>query len=119
VVPVVATDSEQVAKPSTRGECANIIRPCPYVSCRHNLYLEVDKKGGIVERFSDPSEVPPNQSCTLDIVDEFGMLDPPEIGRVMGLTPHAVGAIEAAGLRNLRSYRTATKLYRIRRSWDS
>ena len=34
-------------RPSTRGDCANIERPCPFVACRHHIYLEVRCNGGL------------------------------------------------------------------------
>ena len=33
-------------KPQTRAECVDGPRPCPYVSCKHHLYLDVRRRGG-------------------------------------------------------------------------
>ncbi len=38
-----------IVRPKTRGECASGPRPCPWVSCRHHLYLDVDKNGSVIE----------------------------------------------------------------------
>jgi hypothetical protein len=36
-----------IPRPTTRGECLQEARPCPWVSCRHHLLLEVAaSKGG-------------------------------------------------------------------------
>lgn len=36
-------------KPRLRGECKGNIRPCPWISCRHNLIVDVlDESGGLV-----------------------------------------------------------------------
>jgi hypothetical protein len=36
-----------IPRPTTRGECLQEARPCPWVSCRHHLLLEVARsKGG-------------------------------------------------------------------------
>lgn len=54
-------------RPRTRGECGTE-RPCPWVSCRHHLYLEVTKTGSI--RLNTEQEAwEMAQSCALDIVD--------------------------------------------------
>lgn len=34
-------------RPRTRGECVGGERPCPWVSCRHHLALEVQRGGSI------------------------------------------------------------------------
>lgn len=61
-------------RPKTRGECASlrgrntegILNPCPFVSCRHNLYLDVLDTGNIRYNFPDlePDQMP--FSCALD-----------------------------------------------------
>lgn len=35
-------------RPRTRGDCEGGIRPCPYVSCKHNLFIDVVDEGGII-----------------------------------------------------------------------
>ena len=42
---VVANPPQLPARPVTRGDCRGGIRPCPWVSCRHNLLLELGKNG--------------------------------------------------------------------------
>jgi hypothetical protein len=34
-------------RPQTRGDCSDVPRPCPYVSCRYNLTLDLTPKGHI------------------------------------------------------------------------
>src|SRR5678809_594826 len=59
----------------SREEALRRSRPCLYVSCRHNLYLDiVGKKGGYsINRGEgvEPEDIHPNDSCVLDIVDGF------------------------------------------------
>src|SRR5689334_24102594 len=38
-----------VDKPRTRADCANGERPCPFVSCKHHLYLDVSAKTGAIK----------------------------------------------------------------------
>lgn len=64
------------ARPKTRAECLHGPRPCPYVGCRHHLYLEVHaKRGSITFNFpqvdADNLEAMP-ATCALDIADKGG-----------------------------------------------
>jgi hypothetical protein len=57
-----------VKKPKTRGDCKGGFRPCPWVSCRHHLLLNV--VGCQVLRphgHDDPSLLV--ETCALDVVD--------------------------------------------------
>src|SRR6185312_8298743 len=38
-----------VERPRTRGDCADMPRPCPFVSCSHHLYLEVNPESGALK----------------------------------------------------------------------
>src|SRR5262245_58822719 len=61
-------------RPRTRGECENVERPCPYVGCRYNLYLDVDPRSGSIKlNFPDlePDELV--ESCALDLADQFSL----------------------------------------------
>jgi len=79
-------------KPQTRGDCADVPRPCPYVSCRHNLYLDVSEIGSIKQNFQvDPWDM--KESCALDVAECGGMtLD--EVGIMMNLTRERIRQIE-------------------------
>ena len=67
---------EPLDRPLTRADCQpggeHYHRPCPYVSCIHNLFIEVDEDTGDIvgDPDADPWEQDPDRSCTLDIVDE-------------------------------------------------
>ena len=61
----------EATRPKTRSECAEGMRPCPHVSCRHHLYLDVSPKTGAIKlNFPDldPWELP--VSCALDIAED-------------------------------------------------
>ena len=77
-------------RPRTRGECRNGIRPCPFVSCRHHLYLDVNPVNGSI-KFNfphlDPWEL--TESCALDIA-EGGEHTLEEVGHVVNLTRERV-----------------------------
>lgn len=80
-------------RPRTRAECKDGIRPCPFVGCKHNLFLDVTSTGAIKFNYGS---VPPWQmahSCALDAADEGGMtLD--EVGKLFGITRERVRQIE-------------------------
>ncbi|MFH2010317.1 MAG: hypothetical protein ABI333_27210, partial [bacterium] len=50
-------------RPTTRGECRQGPRPCPFVGCRHHLYLEVKPTGALTVTWPhlEPWEIP--ESC--------------------------------------------------------
>lgn len=96
-------------RPRTRGECADGPRPCPWVSCRHHLYLEVKKNGNLVLPFPDkePDEI--GETCSLDVADR-GEHSLDEVGALVGgVTRERVRQIEAEALAeiapDMRGYR--------------
>lgn len=78
-----AADSD---RPRTRGECRHGVRPCPFVSCRYHLYLDVNEQNGSI-KFNfphlDPWEL--EISCALDVAEEGG-LTLEEVGAHLNLT---------------------------------
>lgn len=67
------------SRPQTRGECPPC-RPCPWVGCRHNTYLETTDAGSITIMRRDaagsalePWDVDPATSCSLDVAERGGM----------------------------------------------
>ena len=90
-------------RPATRGECAQGVRPCPYVGCKYHLWLDVNEAGGV--RLNKP-DVPPWQlepSCALDVADEGGT-SLEEVGRAMNLCRERVRQIEELALWKLRGF---------------
>lgn len=86
--------------PVTRGDCAGGPRPCPMVSCRHNLYLDVSPSGNVRLNFPD---IPPEKmliSCSLDLADE-GPLTLDELAQVLNLTRERVRQVQDPALAKL------------------
>ena len=84
-------------RPKTRAGCVAVPRPCPFVSCRHNLYLDVGETGAL--RINFPGQEPDEMtaSCVLDLVEDGPrILD--TIGALMGLSKERARQIEASGL---------------------
>lgn len=59
------------SRPRVRGDCFRVPRPCPFVSCRHHLYLEVRRR---TVRLNHPDREPQEleESCALDVADRGG-----------------------------------------------
>lgn len=78
-------------------------RNCPFVSCRHHLYLDVNPiTGSIKLNFADlePDEL--TEACSLDVAERGGS-DLEAIGSLLGLVRERIRQIEAKALRNLRA----------------
>lgn len=89
------------ARPRTRGECARAARPCPFVSCRHHLYLDVMENGSI--KVGHPhlelAEMP--ATCSLDVADD-GPASLEEVAVALNLTRERVRQILEQILPRLR-----------------
>ena len=61
-----------IERPKTRDECLGGPRPCPLVGCRYNNFLDVSERSGSI-KFNHPDrepwDVPPSESCALDVAD--------------------------------------------------
>lgn len=84
-------------RPKTRGECAGVQRPCPFVSCRWHLYLDVLESGALKLNFPDIEPHELEHSCCLDIA-ERGPHRLEDVGAVMNLTRERVRQTEDAAL---------------------
>lgn len=106
-----------IIRPSVRLQCDRVIRdeagnevldadgkptlvPCPFVSCRHHLFLEVDPKTGNIKyvypELAGPEEMDPNACCALDIVQKAMTLqedldESPSSGRLQCLSHRKIG----------------------------
>ena len=88
-------------RPQTRADCIDGVRPCPWVSCRHNLYLDVTQAGGLKLHFPDKEAQEMEHSCALDVAEQ-GPVTLERIGGMLDLTRERVRQIESAALQRLR-----------------
>lgn len=91
-----------VDRPHTRGECLEAPRPCPWVTCRYHLYLDVDASNGSIKvNFPDLEAWDLAETCSLDVADRGGVTLE-EVGAIVNLTRERVRQIEVRGLRRAR-----------------
>ena len=88
-------------KPSSRSECLKGVRPCPWVTCRHHLFLDVRADGGIRENFNNPEEM--LATCSLDLAED-GPRTLDQVSVLMGMSRERVRQIEEQALVKLRYY---------------
>lgn len=96
-------------RPRTRGDClpggTNAARPCPWVTCRHHLYLDVNPESGAVKlNFPDREPWDLVETCALDVagnIDDGGnTLD--VVGRFLNVTRERVRQLEVDALKAVR-----------------
>ncbi len=91
-----------VPRPRTRGECKEEQRPCPWVSCKHHLYLDVNPETGSIKlNFPDLEVWEMKETCALDVADKNG-ITLEEVGEIMNLTRERIRQVEVRGLLKLK-----------------
>jgi hypothetical protein len=89
-------------RPKTRADCEGGERPCPFVSCKYNLYVDVNPRTGSVKlNFPDKELWELAHTCALDVADKAG-ITLEEVGDIMNLTRERVRQLESRGLTKLR-----------------
>lgn len=97
-------------KPQTRADCASICRPCPHVSCKYNLYLDVSERTGSIKlNFPDLEVDQMTESCVLDVADRGGMTLG-DVGAAMNLTRERVRQLERSAMAKIDSLTEMTAL---------
>jgi len=92
-----------IPRPNTRLQCENDIRPCPWVACKHHLYLDVNPETGSIKiNFPDLEPWEMNETCALDVADRSG-ITLEEVGEIMNLTRERIRQVEVRGLLKLKS----------------
>ncbi len=84
-------------------QALNTCRPCPWISCRHHLYLEVHPTTGAMKinfKGNEPDEL--EETCAIDI-GERGGLALKEVGAMIRLTRERIRQVEVSGIRKLQS----------------
>jgi hypothetical protein len=101
---------DDIGKPRMRIECANGERPCPFVSCKHHLFLDVSARTGAIKlNFPDLEVWEMNETCALDVADRGGTTLE-EVGAIMNLTRERIRQVEVKGLAKLQALRDMSVL---------
>lgn len=103
-------DVDDVGKPKMREDCAQGERPCPFVSCKHHLYLDVSARTGAIKlNFPDLEVWEMTETCALDVADRGGTTLE-EVGAIMNLTRERIRQVEVKGLAKLEALKDMSAL---------
>jgi len=92
-------------KPRTRSECLDGPRPCPFVSCKYHLYIDVSPRTGAIKlNFPDLEVWDLGESCALDVADRGGTTLE-DVGAIMNLTRERIRQVEVKALAKLEALR--------------
>ena len=101
---------QDYARPRTRGDCLdggmNAVRPCPFVSCKHHLYIDVNanKPPRQQVKVNFPGIGGPEfmvESCALDVADR-GETTLDIVGEKLNITRERARQIEANCMQKLQ-----------------
>jgi hypothetical protein len=90
-------------RPHTRADCVTSPRPCVFVSCKYNLYLDVNPETGSIKlNFPDKELWELEYTCALDVAEKGG-ITLEEVGEIMNLTRERIRQVETRGLEKVRA----------------
>jgi hypothetical protein len=93
----------EMARPRTRSECRSGTRPCPFVSCKFHLFLDVNPKNGHIKfNFPDVEVWDLEETCALDVAEREQGITLEEVGKFMNLTRERVRQVEVSGLSKIQ-----------------
>jgi hypothetical protein len=94
-------------RPRVRGDClsggCNEGRPCPWVSCRYHLALDVTEAGSLTIRFPDREVWEMTDTCCLDVAEEGDDLTLERIGGALNVVRERVRQVEDLAMGQLRA----------------
>jgi Sigma-70, region 4 len=94
---------EDIDRPKQRLDCQQMERPCPFVSCEHHLYLDVNPQSGAIKLNFPHLEVwEMAETCALDVADRGG-ITLEEVGAILNLTRERIRQVEVRGLTKIRA----------------
>ena len=88
-------------RPVDRAECESGPRPCPWVGCRFNLYLDVRADGVMRVNFPDRDPDGMTASCSLDLASD-GPRTLDQVATLMGMSRERARQIEEQAMSQLR-----------------
>ncbi len=91
-----------IARPTNRSECIDEAGPCPWVACKHHLYLDINPETGSIKiNFPDLEPWELKNTCALDVAEKGG-ITLEEVGEIMNLTRERIRQVEVRGLLKLK-----------------
>ena len=91
-----------IPRPTSREECRGEARPCPWVACKHHLYLDINPETGSIKiNFPDLEPWELQNTCALDVAERGG-ITLEEVGEIMNLTRERIRQVEVRGLLKLK-----------------
>jgi hypothetical protein len=91
-----------IPRPTSRAECREEARPCPWVACKHHLYLDINPETGSIKiNFPDLEPWELSHTCALDVAERGG-ITLEEVGEIMNLTRERIRQVEVRGLLKLK-----------------
>lgn len=90
--------------PQQRADCVDGPRPCPYISCRHHLWLleQRDRPGNPARGAQGAATLrPTGPSCSLDVAVKPHSLN--EVATILGVVPTRIHQITLLALKKLRA----------------
>lgn len=98
--PLSADDHAALAtRPKTWGECREQTGPCPWVSCRYHLGIDVTEHGRLLLCDPEPTEMA--EPCALRVATR-GELTLSQVGVRLGVTRQRVEQLEHKAVRALK-----------------
>ena len=91
-----------IPRPTAREQCRGEMRPCPWVACKHHLYLDINPETGSIKiNFPDLEPWELKHTCALDVAERGG-ITLEEVGEIMNLTRERIRQVEVRGLLKLK-----------------
>jgi len=91
-----------IPRPTKRSECMEEMRPCPWVACKHHLYLDINPETGSIKiNFPELEPWELKHTCALDVAERGG-ITLEEVGEIMNLTRERIRQVEVRGLLKLK-----------------
>jgi len=97
------SDAAQYERPATRGDCEGEQGPCPWVSCKWNLYLDVNPHNGNIKlNFPDREVWELPETCALHVADRGG-ITLEQVGTLVNLTRERIRQLEDQSIAHIKS----------------
>lgn len=97
-------DEMERIRPRIRADCIDGPRPCPWISCRFHLGIEVKSSGSILINYDGPEGPTGNgfqPTCALDVA-EWGGLTLDSVGQMFSVTREYIRQIEGEAFTALK-----------------